>query len=116
MGATLLTKRKLFGLFELDLAGTVLYSRFEPDGEPGPIGPDISGRNFYEEVTPFSNIEEFRQRVAHFTRGVSAADNFTFSCQYEGSTQPVKVLLARVHERSSSTLTKSVLMHIRKDA
>ena len=43
MSASLLTGEELFGLFELDEAGMVLYSRIEPDG----TGPDMSGRNFY---------------------------------------------------------------------
>ncbi len=59
MSATLLTGEELLGLFELDEAGTVLYSRIEPDGEPRVAGPDVSGRNFYEEVAPFDNVAEF---------------------------------------------------------
>jgi hypothetical protein len=35
MSASLLTGEELLGLFELDEAGTVLYSRVEPDGESG---------------------------------------------------------------------------------
>jgi hypothetical protein len=116
MSVSLLTEPELFGLFELDDAGTVLYSRIEADGEPDDTRPDISGLNFYEQVAPFENVEEFRRRVTQFARGASPADNFNFDCRYEGYAQPVKVLLARIRERVNHDRTKSVLVHIRKGA
>jgi hypothetical protein len=116
MSASLLTEEKLFGLYELDAAGTVLYYRVEPNGEPGETRPDISGLNFYDEVAHFENVEEFRRRVTQFTRSASPADNFDFDCRYEGCAQPVKVLLARIRERVNNDRTKSVLVHIRKGA
>jgi hypothetical protein len=116
MSASLLTGEELFGLFELDETGTVLYSRIEPDGESGGTGPDISGRNFYEEVAPFENVAEFRRYVAEFARGARPADSFKFDCRYEGCVYPVKVLLARIRERVNHERTKSVLVHIRRAA
>lgn len=106
----------MFGLFEIDPAGTVLYSRVERDGgAPVAAGPDVAGRNFYDELAPFLNVEEFRRRVSAFTRGESPADNFNFDCRLDGGgTLPVRVLLARVRERSGGDRTKSVLVHIRK--
>jgi hypothetical protein len=114
MNASLLTGEELFGLFELDEAGTVLYSRIEPDGEPCGTAPDMSGRNFYEEVAPFENVAEFRRLVTEFAHGASPADSFKFDCRYEGCVYPVKVLLARIRERVNHDRTKSVLVHIRK--
>ncbi len=120
MSATLLGEQKLFGLFEIDDAGTVLYSRIEPDGEPrrdtAATVPDVAGRNFYEEVVSFENVEEFRRRVTQFALSTSPADNFYFDCRYEGAELPVRVLLARVRERVNHERTKSVLLHIRRGA
>jgi hypothetical protein len=112
MSVSPLTGEALLGLFELDEAGTVLYSRIEPDG----AGPDISGRNFYDEVALFENVAEFRRRVTEFTRGASPAESFKFDCRCEGFIRPVKVLLARIRERVDHARTKSVLVHIRKAA
>ena len=114
MSTIFMTEQKLFGLFELDPTGTVIYSRIEGDGNRLETIPDFSGHNFYEEVAPFSNVEEFRLRVHQFTRGATAADNFNFDCRYGDEVTPVRVLLARIRERSSSECTKSVLVHIRK--
>ncbi len=109
-----LATQKFFGLLELDNAGTVLYSRIEPDGQPPVAATDVAGRNFYEEVAPFENVEEFRQRVAQFARSAIPADNFDFECRYEGCALPVRVLLARICERLNQSRTKSVLVYIRR--
>ena len=107
--------RKLFGLVELDAAGTVLYSRFESDGAlPAGSAPDNTGRNFYTEVVPFSNVVEFRSQLDRFSRGSQPALSFVFTCDYEDGPLQVKVLLARIRERPQADETKSVLVHIRR--
>jgi hypothetical protein len=114
MSASLLNQQKLFGLFELDPLGTVLYSRIEPDGVSHETAPNVAGHNFYKEVAPFDNMEEFRRRISDFAHSDGQADSFRFTCQCDGGSLPVKVLLARICERSSGKRTKSILVHIRK--
>jgi len=107
--------RKLFGLVEIDAAGTVLYTRIEPDGTP-PSGaaPDYTGRNFYADVAPFRNVVEFRNLLDNFSRGSQPAHSMDFTCDYEDGPVYVRVLLARIRERSQADATKSVLIHIRR--
>jgi hypothetical protein len=110
-------KQNLFGLFELDPAGTILYSRIEPTGGDtanGLSATDVTGRNFFDEVVSFENVEEFRRRVADFTRSGGHANNFNFNCQFDSEFEAVRVLLARIRERAEGNHTKSILMHIRK--
>ena len=115
MNISLLDQQKLFGLFELDLSGTVLYSQPESDVEAGAaVAPDAAGRNFFHEVAPFENTEEFRRHICNFIDSNGQADNFLFTCRCDDGPQPVKVILARVRERSNGTRTKSILMYIRK--
>lgn len=107
--------RKLFGLVELDSAGTVLYTRFEWDGAPANgAAQDYAGRNFYAEVAPFRNVAEFRELLDGFGRGSQPAHSTDFTCDYEDGPLLVRVLLARIRERSQADVTKSVLVHIRK--
>ena len=107
--------RKLFGLFELDSEGTVLYTRLEPDGGVPPVGaPDYTGRNFHAEVVPFRNAVEFRSRLDEFSRGLQPAHSMDFTCDYEDGPLLVRVLLARIRERSQADVTKSILVHIRR--
>ncbi len=114
MSAALLTAQELFGLFELDATGTVLYYRIEPGAKPGLNSPNTAGHNFYDEVAPFENVDEFRQCVTQFTQGGNLADSFNFDCRYEGFAHPVKVLIARL--RKDHRNTNSVLVHFRRAA
>ena len=114
MSVSLLTAKELLGLFELDGAGKVLYYRMDSGGKPGGTSPDMAGHNFYDEVAPFDNVEEFRRCVTEFTRGAKVADSFDFDCHYKSSDHPVRVLLARICERFDQNNTKSVLVHIRR--
>src|SRR5688500_16983735 len=110
MSVALLTGQELSGLFELDHAGNVLYHRSDSAGTSTGTLPDMTGHNFYDEVAPFENVEEFRQCVTDFTRGAKAADSFDFHCHYDGSKHPVRVLLARICEEADRYKTKSVLV------
>ncbi len=108
-------EQNLFGLFELDATGTVLYSRTEPDEKASAATPaDISGHNFFDEVAPFENVDEFRRRIGNFTNSFTHADNFNFILQFGDRSLPVRVLLARIRERSDGDSIKSILVHIRK--
>ncbi|HEX8097648.1 MAG TPA: hypothetical protein VF507_06410 [Pyrinomonadaceae bacterium] len=114
MSTSILAGKKFYGLLELDAAGTVLYSRVEKNGDGDDPPPDFSGSNFFTEVAPFENIEEFRRRLDGFKRGEVPAQSFTFTCQFVDGPVPVRVLLARIRERSKGGHTKSILVHIRR--
>ena len=114
MGSVILSRQKLFGLLELDAAGTVLYCTLEADGHGGGSAAGVAGHNFYSEVAPFRNVEEFHQRLDTFNRGSERAHSFIFNCDYEDGAVPVRVLLARIRERTNGEATKSLLVHIKK--
>jgi hypothetical protein len=73
MSVSVMIAQELLGLFELDETGKVLYYRMDSDGMQGGTSPDIAGHNFYDEIAPFDNVEEFRRCVTEFTRGAKAA-------------------------------------------
>lgn len=114
MSRSILSQQKLFGLIELDAIGTVLYSRIETEGDPGGSPSDVTGHNFFSEVAPFLNVEEFHQCLDAFNRSSEYANSFLFNCDYEDGAVPVRVLLARICERSNDYRTKSLLVHIKK--
>jgi hypothetical protein len=114
MSASVIVSQKFFGLLELGTDGIVLYSRAESEGRVRCSAADIAGRNFFNEVAPFRNVGEFRERLDDFRRSSRQANSIHFTCQYEDGPLRVKVLLARVRERSEHDVTKSVLVHIRK--
>ena len=109
-----MTEQELLGLFELDAAGKVLYYRMESAGEASGTSPDIVGRNFYNEIAGFENVEEFRRCVTEFTRSDAAADSFDFECRYGDFAPRMKVLLARICESENRENTKSVLVYLKR--
>jgi hypothetical protein len=102
---------QLLGLVELDQAGTVLYARLERD--PARVRSDISGLNFFSDVALFKNVEEFRRRIEEFRSGQTQVNSFNFTCDFDEGRIPVRVLVARIRERSNGDCTKSILVHIR---
>ena len=114
MSRLILSHEKIFGLLELDAAGRVLYSRLEGDGNLDGSAADVAGRNFFSEVAPFMNVEEFHQRLDNFNRSSAQAERFVFNCDYEDGAVPVRVLLARNSSRSNDYRTKSLLVHIKR--
>lgn len=103
------------GLFELDTAGTVMYSRVNPSAYAASTVPssDLVGRNFFEEVAPFKNVEEFRRRFRHFACGSDSAEKFTFTCQFEERPAEMKVMLMRISEREFDEDKKLIIVDIR---
>ncbi len=114
MSSVILSQQKLFGLLELDAAGTVLYSRLEGDGNSDGSAAGVAGHNFFSEAAPFMNVEEFHHRLDTFTHSSEQAHSFIFNCDYEDGAVPVRVLLARIRERTNGGHTKSLLVHIKK--
>ena len=114
MSVSVIVEQKFFGLVELSMDGTVLYSRIERDGDHHYPATSITGCNFFREVAPFQNVEEFRMCLENFSGSSQQASSIPFTCQYEDGPVEVKVLLARVRERSEHDVTKSILVHIRK--
>ena len=112
MNSSIISPQKLFGLLELGAAGTVLYSVL--DGSSYSPAGDVAGHNFYSEVAPFMNVEEFHQRLDAFNRGSEQAKSFAFNCDYEDGAVPVRVLLARLRGRTNGDNKKSLLVHIKK--
>jgi hypothetical protein len=104
----------IFGLFELDTAGTVKYSRLEAGGSSLSSSPGLIGLNFFDEVAPFKNTEELRQRFRYFANGSASAEKFNFSCNLNGSPTEVKVMLTQINEREFDANSKLIILDIRK--
>ena len=111
---SLLAPTDLFGLFELDSAGTVLYSRVNQHDQLKHQRPNVVGRNFYDEVAPFENLQEFRSRLNSFAENNSSVDSFTFVCEFADFAMRIRVMLVRISERSDSKRAKSIIVDIRK--
>ena len=108
------TSANIFGLFELDLMGTVLYSRVDSNNSSASLPPSLVGLNFFDEVAPFQNSEEIRRRFRYFAKGTNSADKFTFTSQTNEQPMEVKVLLTQIKEREFNNSEKFIIVDIRK--
>lgn len=108
-----------YGLMELDETGTVIYYRSENKGLFTRPESEIVGRNFFTDIAVVAEAKEFQNKIKDFTRNHLPAYSFTFTFELKHRRLPVKVLLARIHERPSSGKTGSVesfFVHIRPQA
>jgi hypothetical protein len=88
---------------------------FIPASKAGKVGSatDLIGRNFFKEVEPFTTSDDLRSKIASFTDGTSIADSFRSAFHLDNDSLPIKVLLARIVDRTNAKRTKSVMVHIK---
>ena len=110
------TSAKVFGLFELDLMGTVMYSRIDSSNSSVNLPPNLVGLNFFDEVAPVQDSEKLRQRFRYFAKGSDSAEKFTFTSQVDEQPTEVKVLLTQINERDYNGNEKFIIVDIRKVA
>jgi hypothetical protein len=109
-----LTSKDLGALFELDVEGTVHYSKLRRNKELFETEPGVVGHNFFDEVAGFENVDEFRQRFRYFVKGSNSIENFNFDFRYEENAVPMRVMLVRISETESSENTRLIIVDIRK--
>ncbi len=114
MNISNLTSHPLFGLFELDSTGKVLYSKVESDGIFDSRRTSLAGLNFYDEVVIFKNVNEFRRHLDQFAHCGDSVENFNFTCRFDDGSEEVKVRLVRVSEREYDGRAKLTIVDIRK--
>lgn len=108
------TATEIFGLFELDAAGTVMYSRIDPNSSNVSPLTDLIGRNFFDDIAASEEIAELRRRFRFFAKGTDAAEKFTFTYLSEQQPVNVKVLLTQVSQRDYDRQKKMIIVDIRK--
>jgi len=109
-----LTSQSLFGLFELDSTGKILYSKVESGGIFDDRKTALAGLNFYDEVATFKNVGEFRRHLDYFASGGDSVENFKFTFRFDDGSEEVKVRLVRVSEREFDGRAKLTIVDIRK--
>ena len=105
---------EVFGLFELNTAGMVLYSRI--DAQDSSIGSqtNLIGLNFFDEVAVYEAASELRRRFRYFANGNDPAEKFTLTYLSEQEPVEVKVLLTQISHREYNEKEKLIILDIRK--
>src|SRR5262245_18581649 len=90
------TEPKLMGLCELDEEGKVLYSSLESINGYLYRETRLDGANFFDEIVPFVNKDDFQRRFDMFRMAETRACTFGFTCEYPDGPFSVKVVMARL--------------------
>ncbi len=116
MNTNFATARNIFGVYELNSIGVVLYSRAATSKDaPDGAFTDQVGRNFFDEAVAFDNAHELRRRIEIFMLTQQSVESFNFTCRAEDQAIRTRVMLVRINERSEYERAKSIIMDIRKD-
>ena len=105
---------QIFGLFELDTAGTVMYSRLDAPPVRGGSTDSLIGRNFFDEIASSEYSAEIQRRFRYFAKNSEAAEKFTLSYSDDRSVVQVKVMLTQISRREYDEKGKSIILDIRK--
>lgn len=105
---------RIFGIFEVNESGTVLYSRLHEIGLSANNSESIVGRNFFEEFADFENCKDFRQRFRNFLQSRQSVDNFHFDYLIEMETIAAEISMTRGHESGDNRSLDFVILDIRK--
>ncbi len=108
------TSSDIVGLFELDTAGTIRYLRTANTNKALNGASETVGRNFFDEIAPLKNVEDFRRRFRYFAQGTESAQKFNFTCQFAENTAEVKVLMTQINEREFDSRDKMIIVDIRE--
>lgn len=109
-----ITAADLFGVFELDSSGTVLYYGARDKSRQLESKTNLIGRNFFEEITAFENAPEFQRRFKRFINDSAATENFDFSFQTREKVTKAKVMMLHVRERDFDKNANLVIVDIRE--
>ena len=105
---------RIVGLFELDVAGNIRYSRTAATNAAVNGASEFVGRNFFDEIAPHKNVEEFRRRFRYFAQSTDSSQKFNFTCQFDEEPLEVKVLLTQICEREFDLRDKLIIVDIRE--
>ncbi len=85
-----------FGALELDARGTVLAFNHPEEDFSGYARCDVIGRNFFKEIAPCADVQEFHGRFNDFLRGSELAERFHFTYGFPDKDVEVLITFLRV--------------------
>ncbi len=87
-----------FGLYETDLSGTIVFAERMVEAEVVPA-VEFTGRPIIEVLAAIQPADELWHRISVFVSGKEQADSFYINSIHNILVMPVRILLARVHEK-----------------
>ena len=105
---------QIFGIYELDEAGNILYSRRYGDVARLEADRDVVGQNFFEEIPESETAESLKRQFTTFVKGRHSVFTFFLDGMCDRTPVRAKVLMTRGHETHENTNSEIVIMDIKK--
>ena len=102
----------LFGMFELDAAGTVIHYSPATEERKDSLPENILGRNFFERLASIREVEEVKRRFHNFMADGTSFERFTISFPYNQESIKVQIVMAHVSEKSENGRERFALLRV----
>ncbi|HYE66236.1 MAG TPA: PAS domain-containing protein, partial [Pyrinomonadaceae bacterium] len=97
-----------YGIIVLDEHGTVLYYNAREEQIAGRKRENVIGKNFFKEVAPCAQVEEFHGRFQEAMRRVGLVTDFHFHFPFPGRAREVEISLTSFKKGDSNLCLISV--------
>ena len=112
--APYLTSQNLCGVYEMDIAGTVLYHKARAGNPAEEPLQNLKGRNFFDELAHLQNFTEFQRHFKYFVSDSHSTNEFKISFQFDEQILESRVKLVRVSERENNVSSSLFIVDIRQ--
>lgn len=97
-----------YGIIVVDEAGRILYYNAREEQIAGRRREDVLGKNFFKEVAPCTQVQEFHGRFEEAMQTAGLVANFSFKFPFPGRPREVEISLASFRKEQSQLCLISV--------
>jgi photoactive yellow protein len=97
-----------FGVIELNRDGVIISFNQAEEGLSRRSKVDAIGRNFFTEVAPCADVQDFRGRFDEFLTKDSLSENFDYVYYFGSRAVAVMITFLRVNQQIALVLSKRV--------
>jgi photoactive yellow protein len=105
-----------FGMFELNAEGTVVHYSPATEERSHALSGRVVGRNFFDDLFPTSQVEEFKSRFHIFMADGTSVERFTLSFPHNREGIKIQVVMAHLSEKTEKGHERFALIRLMPDA
>jgi photoactive yellow protein len=97
-----------FGVIEVNRSGVVISFNQAEERFSGHSRENVTGRNFFTEVAPCADVQDFRGRFEEFLNGANLSEQFDYVYYFGSRAVAVLITFLRVNRQLALVLSKRV--------
>lgn len=95
-----------FGIIELNEDGTVVAFNTAEERLSRKSKAEVIGRNFFSDVAPCADVQDYHGRFKKFLRGTTLSEKFNYTYYFDSSTLDVEITFLKVNRQLAFVLSK----------